>query len=203
MYFSFALLFLQKYLSEWGWEERWTQLRHERAPRQSKETQGRSSGQMQNSSILQQTDFKYIFCSDRSGAVMEERTQMKYQQLNGQIGWLNFHTKTTYSQSKRCLSSTIFVVLHTHPCFAFFVLHLEFSITLSRPFVLSLKWLIYTIWKAWIKKCAATFGSHFQPSWAAALLIARQILIYLWTDYLCMLVRMADAVIAPHSCGNN
>lgn len=94
----------------------------------------------------------------------------------------------------------------------------SFTRTLALPFLFCI-WNSQSLWAGLLcspwndrftryeelesKNVQPHLGSHFQPSWAAALLIARQILIYLWTDYLCMLVRTADAVIAPYSCGNN
>lgn len=111
---------------------------------------------MQDYRILQQTDFKYIFCSDRSGASMEEKLKWNISNLTGKWDDWIFTLKQPFHKVKG-VSHLPFCL----PCFAFFVLHLEFSITLSRPFVLSLKWSIYTIWRAWIQKCAATFGLTF------------------------------------------
>lgn len=117
----------------------------------------------------------------------------------------------------------VFVVFHSQymleTCLS--ILHLKFSIIWSRPFVLPLKLsgkhndcLIYTISKAIFQNVKPHFGSQDKPSWVTALLIARQTksnrnlpscsrLIFLWIDYLCMLVHMTGAVIGPYSCGNN
>lgn len=151
------------------------------------------------------------------------RHQGKHLSCNISNRWLNFHARFIYLQRERCQSPRHLFTAPNQTQIHYFTGKCALSppflvsdLTLfNQAFLLAPKWLICTI-KSSIKASDVLlhFASKDPLSWATAPIIALQnkykkvlpcsdIPIRLWKSCLCEPVRIASAMIAPYSCGNN